>query len=154
MSQLHRKALRFIPALLLALCALLAACGQEAPAVADGTYRAEFDAADANGYIDFVEITFSDGLVVSVAADAYHAETGGLKSASESYREDMQPQCGTFPEKYYRDLINQYLANPTADSVDTVAGATCSSQDFVRLARALEQAVQQGNAGTVVVPRE
>ncbi len=138
---------------LLVLCALLSGCENQDYVITDGTYRAEFDTYDANGYKDYVEITFSDGLVTEIEADAISEADGSLKSACESVRNDMEPLCGTYPEKYYKDLINQYLADPQSSSVDIVAGATWTSNDFILLVQALEEAVCNGNTETVIVSR-
>ena len=121
--------------------------------IADGTYRAEFSDYDSSGYKDFVEITFEDGLVVSITADAVSEADGTLKSQSESVRDAMTTINGTYPEKFYTDLINQYIENPSSDAIDIVAGATFTSNDFVNLIRALEQAIVKGTTDTVVVER-
>ena len=57
--------------------------------IQDGTYRAEFEDYDASGYKDFVEITFEDGLVVSITADAVSEVDGSLKSHSASQAENF-----------------------------------------------------------------
>ena len=153
MTQKTRSSSPFI-ILPLLITALLCGCSSSKYTIADGTYRAEFDSFDQSGYKDFVEITFADGAVTEICADAVCEADGKLKSESETVRADMQPICGTYPEKYYRDLINQYLADPTADSIDIVAGATQATNDFILLVRALEEAVRRGETGTVIVPRK
>ncbi len=150
---MKRNHYKSIVLLLLALCTLLCGCEKGDFTILDGTYRAEFDTFDANGYKDYVEITFKDGMVTEIDADAVSEADGSLKSASETVKNDMQPQCGTYPEKYYKDLINQYLAAPTADKIDIVAGATWTSNDFIKLVRALESAVRSGQVETVIVAR-
>ncbi len=137
----------------LAVCLLFGACTGNVE-ISDGTYRAEYDSYDQHGYKDFVEITFVDGAVTEITADAVSEADGSLKSTSEEYRKDMESlENGTYPEKYYKDLINQYIANPSADAVDVVAGATTSSKSFKALAAALEHAVRSGNTDTVIVKR-
>jgi len=121
--------------------------------VADGTYRAEYADYDSKGYKDFVEVTFEDGVVTKVVADAVHYKTGEYKSESPEFREEMLQIAGTYPEQYYADLINQYLANPNADKIDIVAGATESSQSFIVLLKALEKSIRAGNTETVIVER-
>lgn len=128
-------------------------CSEEDVVINDGTYRVEYEDFDATGYKDFVEITFEDGLVVSITADAVNSD-GALKSQSEQMRDAMSTVNGTYPEKYYKDLINQYLENPSSDAIDIVAGATTTSNDFVELVKALEQAVREGTTETVVVKRK
>lgn len=144
---------RFTAAVVVLVAALLlAACGGQVTVIADGTYRAEYEDFDASGYKDYVEITFADGIVVSIEADAV-AEDGSLKSDSAVFKDTMETICGTYPEKYYKDLINQYIENPQSDQVDVVAGATATSESFKALVSALEQAVRSGNTETIVVER-
>ena len=80
--------------------------------IADGTYRAEYEDFDAQGWKDFVEITFEDGAVTEVVADAVSGKDGSLKSESAQFKDDMESVVGTYPEKYYQDLVNQYMQNP------------------------------------------
>lgn len=122
--------------------------------IKDGTYRAEFSDYDVQGYKDYVEITFEDEAVTSIEADAVSEHGGTLKSEAAEFKNDMQLICGTYPEKYYKDLINQYLDNPESDNIDIVAGATWTSNDFIALVRALEKAVREGNTDTVIVKRK
>ena len=136
----------------LALALGLAACG--AAPIEDGTYRAEYDSFDVNGYKDFVEITFADGTVTSVVMDAVCEADGSLKSESEEYKESMQTVVGTYPEKYYTDLINQDIQSGSSEGVEIVAGATSTSNSMVKLLKAIEQALLNGSyEGAVVVPR-
>ena len=136
----------------LALALGLAACG--AASIEDGTYRAEYDSFDVNGYKYFVEITFADGTVTSVVMDAVCEADGSLKSESEEYKESMQTVVGTYPEKYYTDLINQYIQSGSSEGVEIVAGATSTSNSMVKLLKAIEQALLNGSyEGAVVVPR-
>ncbi len=146
---------RFFAALLCAalLTALFVGCAEGEVVINDGTYRVEYEDYDTTGYKDFVEITFEDGRVVSITADAVNAD-GALKSQSEQMRDAMSSVNGTYPEKYYKDLINQYLENPSSEAIDIVAGATTTSNDFVELVKALEQAVRDGSTETVVIKRK
>jgi major membrane immunogen (membrane-anchored lipoprotein) len=117
--------------------------------IADGIYRAEYSDYDVKGYKDFIEITFEGGAVSGVVADGVSGLDGSLKSTSEEFRDEMETIAGTYPEKYYTDLINQYLENPDSSSIDIVAGATESSQSFIVLLRSLEKAIRTGSTETV-----
>ncbi len=121
--------------------------------IKDGTYRAEYSDYDQQGYKEFIEITFENGRVTHLVADAINGVDGTLKSESVEIKDAMEPVAGTYPAKYYKDLINQYLENSSVDKVDIVAGATASSANFIELMKALEKAVRAGNTDTVVVPR-
>ncbi len=153
-GKINMKKISIAIILALIVSLVFAACSSGEVVVPDGTYRAEYEDFDQHGYKDFVEITFESGAVTDINADAVN-ENGELKSASEDFRKDMQSlDGGTYPEKYYKDLINQYLANPSAASVDVVAGATLSSNSFKTLAEALERAVRAGDTDTVIVKRQ
>jgi major membrane immunogen (membrane-anchored lipoprotein) len=145
------KKLSLILVLVLVVCAVTACTGEIK--IVDGTYRAEYSDFDQQGYKEFIEITFEDGLVTKIVADAVSGIDGSLKSESEEIKAAMEPVVGTFPAKYYQDLINQYIQNPTADSIDIVAGATSSSNSFISLMKALEKAVRAGNTEPVVIDR-
>lgn len=121
--------------------------------IADGTYRAEYADFDATGWKDFVEITFVDGEVTEVVADAISGKDGSLKSESVELSEDMEKVEGTYPAKYYQDLVNQYMQNPDINSVDVVAHATRSSNSFIYLLSALEKSIRSGDTETVIVQR-
>ncbi|MEG1180769.1 MAG: FMN-binding protein [Oscillospiraceae bacterium] len=138
--------------LAMALLLLFASCNGEVK-IKDGIYRAEYSDYDQHGYKDFVEVTFKDNKVESVVADAVSGEDGSLKSSSAKFRDAMEPISGTYPEKYYKDLINQYIEKAKSDNLDVIAGATESSNSFISLIKALEKAVISGNTETVVVKR-
>lgn len=137
--------------LAMVLLFLLTAC--EGKPVQDGTYRVEYDTFDAIGYKDFVEVTFKDGTVTEVTMDAVD-ENGALKSASADYRESMENIAGTYPAKYYQDLINQYIQSGSSEGVAIVAGATSTSNNIVTLLIELEKALRSGSTETlIIVPR-
>lgn len=139
--------------LLVVVLAAFAGCTGDIK-IADGTYRAEYADFDESGYKDFIEITFEDGQVTDIVVDAISGVDGSLKSESEEIRVTMQAAEGTYPAKYYNDLINQYKQNPNAAEIDIVAGATKSSNSFITLAKELEKAVKAGNTDVVIVTRK
>lgn len=142
--------------IILVLAAILALSSCEAAAaIKDGKYRAEFDMYDDYGYKDFVEITFINGEVTEVTMDAVSEADGSLKSQSDEYRESMEGLAGTYPAKYYQDLINQYVESGDSSGVLVVAGATSTSNNILKLLTALEKELKAGTyQGTIVVPRD
>lgn len=142
-----RKILSIVAALSLSV-ALFAGCGAT---LTDGTYRAEFQEYDQYGWKDYIVIEIEDGVVVNIEADAYN-EVGELKTSDGEYRTSMESLSGTYPSKYYEDLVNQYLAGGSIDGVDVVAGATLSTDNFKALATALAENMQSGITATVVIP--
>ena len=115
-------------------------CGgqqQEKPLV-DGTYTAEFKEFDSYGYKDFIQVVVQDGTVVKVEYNGRNAD-GGLKTADEKYRSDMEKTQDTYPGRYTADLGNQLLEKGAITQVDDIAGATWSSECFKALYTALAQ---------------
>ena len=99
----------------------------------DGTYRAEFKDFDENGWKDFVEVTIVDGQLDEVVFDSIKENSDKLKSEDESYKAEMEQMVGTYPAKYNKDLINQFIESGKVTSVDIVAGATESTGNFKTL---------------------
>lgn len=147
-----KKIIAFITAVVLTLSLL---CGCSAPVgVDDGIYRVEFSDYDSNGYKDFVEFTVENGEVKSMVADAVDKD-GNLKTDSAEYRSSMESITGTYPEKYYTDLVNEYIGVGSSDKVDVIAGATLSSDNFIILMRAVEKAIKTKNVtNRIVVDRK
>jgi len=136
----------------IAMC--LTACNSS-KLIPNGTYHIEYDTCDATGYKDFVEVTFENGTITDVEMDAVSESDGSLKSESEEYREDMVKFSNTYPEKYYMDLINQYILTGNSEGVDVVAGATATSNSILKLLRALEDSLKSGSTETtIIVPRD
>lgn len=130
---------------------LVLLCGcNSAQTYQDGIYRAEFANYDSRGYKDFIEVTVRDGTVISIVYDAVNEE-GSFKSRDEKYLRDMETVQGTTPTRFSADLINQYLETENIDKVDTIAGATYSSNSFVALFQALEPKMVSGDTTPLVV---
>lgn len=99
----------------------------------DGTYRAEFRDFDSNGWKDYVEVTIVDGELSEVVFDSINEDDTKIKSEDESYKAEMEQMVGTYPAKYNKDLINQFLESGKITTVDIVAGATESTGNFKTL---------------------
>ena len=142
----------------LALAAVMAfgmtACTQEqlnATILVDGTYRAEFREYDANGWKDYVEVTIVDGQLDEVVYDSVKENSDTLKSQDESYKTEMEAIVGTYPAKYNKDLINQFIESGKVTSVDIVAGATESTGNFKTLIIAAMENASAGQPDTEIV---
>lgn len=127
---------------------MLAGCGSTS--YKDGVYRAEFQNYDSRGYKDFMEITVENAAVTEIVFNAV-TEDGTLKTDDEKYQKDMETVQGTYPARYSQDLVNQYLETHNISDVDTIAGATYSSDSFTALFKALESSMASGDTATVVV---
>ncbi len=117
----------------------------------DGTYRAEYKNFDAYGWKDFIEVTVTNGEISQLVYDAVSIEDGSLKSEDESYKQQMEPIVGTYPAKYSKDLINQFMQSNTVSSVDIVAGATQATGSFKTLLTNIAPNIEKGNTDTVLV---
>ena len=128
-------------------------CSEEqikSASLTDGTYRAEFAQFDANGWKDYVEVTIADGELNEVVFDSVN-EKEQLKSEDESYKAEMEQMVGTYPAKYNKDLINQFLESGKITAVDIVAGATESTGNFKTLIVEAMKSANSGNEEVVIV---
>ncbi len=144
---MHKTVAAVLSALLSLM--LLAGCSGT-KAYKDGSYRAEFQNYDSRGYKDFLEITVEDTVVTSILFNAV-SESGLYKNDDSKYQEEMDAVQGTYPARFSQDLVNQYLETHKIDDVDTIAGATYSTESFLALFKALEPQMTSGNTETLVV---
>lgn len=131
---------------------LLAGCSDSSTdELVDGTYRAEFKECDDYGWKDFVELTVKDGELYEVVFDGENEDCTKLKSEDESYENQMKEIVGTYPAKYNKDLINQFLSSGKVSKVDIVAGATESTGNFKTLIMAAMEKAMDGDTELSVV---
>ena len=144
-----KKVLVALLALMFCL-SLFAGCSSS---MKDGSYKAEFSSFDDHGWKDFVELTIKDGKITEVNFDSINEE-GLLKSEDESYQENMEPVSGTYPEKFFPELENQLLEKQEIKKVDTVTGATNSSDAFkILVTEIMDKGASKGNTDTIIVER-
>ena len=124
---------------------------QTAQVYEDGTYRAEMAKAD-QGWKEFVEITIQGGQIAEVVFDAEDSD-GKYKSTDEAYKKAMaEGGSETWPEKFYAEILAEYQnKNYVAKDMETVAGATTSSETFRMLAPAALQRAKQGDTSVITV---
>ncbi|MCC5911186.1 MAG: FMN-binding protein [Clostridiaceae bacterium] len=94
----------------------------------DGPYRAELETGE-RGWTSFVEFTVEDGRIVEVNYDEYD-EDNNLKSENEEYNERWEAAAGISAEEAYSALEEQLIQTQDIEAVDTVSGATASTDDF------------------------
>lgn len=160
-----KKVLSLLTASILSV-SILAACGEkkEEPkkednkpaataAYKDGKYTAEYDKADERGWKSFVEIEIKDGKIANATFDD-KKEDGSLKSKDEAYNKDMKEKGGkTSPAEFTKTLAEGLVKNQDPAKVDTVSGATHSSDSFKQLStKLLEEKAAKGDTATLVVP--
>ncbi|MCD8506203.1 MAG: FMN-binding protein [Alkalibacterium thalassium] len=81
-------------------------------------------------------------------------EQGTAKTEDESYQEAMADQAGIGPQEYMDALNGQLVETEDAGQVDTVSGATSSSEKFQEYAAMLLNAAENGEIDTLEVDNE
>jgi major membrane immunogen (membrane-anchored lipoprotein) len=118
----------------------------------DGSYKVEFDKFDTNGWKGQLELAVKADKITEVKFD-YVNKDGKLKSADEAYRKLMEPKSKTYPAKFIPELTKSLLDKQQVASVDTVAGATTSTNEFKTLAKyALDEMAKKGTTAPAVIP--
>lgn len=136
--------------LLLALLLLVCTGGcSNAETLQDGYYTA-MAAEYSFGWKEFVTITVKRGEIV---ATEYNAEnpSGFIKSWDNAYMKNMKTVEGTYPNEYTRNYAAQLVAQQTPDRIETIAGASTSSNSFRQLAAAAIGRAQKGDSTTAIV---
>lgn len=120
----------------------------------DGVYKVEGDAFDEYGWKPFLELTIKDDQITNVVYDAKN-EAGNLKTADAEYKKNMEAKTGTYPEKYSKELMQQLLDKQVISQVDTITGATQSSDKFTELVEyALDDMAEVGDTNPAVIKLE
>lgn len=111
-------------------------CGAKAEtnksALKDGTYTAASE-ADEKGYSSEIEITVAEGKISAVKYNEKDAE-GVSKLDMPEYNTKMEAKTGSNPIAAYPALEASLLETQDATTVDTVTGATASTEKFITLA--------------------
>lgn len=118
---------------------ILVGCGSaKETGLKDGTYKAETEKND-KGYISSISIEVKDGKIAEVKFD--EANDAGSKLDDAEYNTNMKNASGTNPIEAYPALEASLVEKQDAAAVDTVTGATHTSETFKTLAeKALETA--------------
>lgn len=119
----------------------------------DGSYELVEANYDENGWRAEFTIDVEDGEIVSSNYNEYN-EQGTAKTEDESYQEAMAEQTGIGPQEYMDELNGQLVDTQDAGQVDTVSGATSSSEKFQEYAAMLLNAAENGETDTIEVDNE
>lgn len=118
----------------------------------DGSYKVEFDKFDTIGWKGQLELTVKADKITDVKFD-YVNKDGKLKTADEAYKTAMEPKTKTYPAKFIPELTKKLIEKQQVASVDAVAGATSSSNEFKTLAKyALDEMAKKGVTTPAVIP--
>ncbi|HDU0914541.1 TPA: FMN-binding protein [Listeria monocytogenes] len=115
----------------------------------DGTYKLE-EQNYAHGYRVVFSMDVKDGKITKSDYN-YVDKDGKLKSDDADYEKNMKAKSGTGPKEYIPALNKSLVEKQDVAAVDTVSGATNSSNQFKIYAAQLQNAAQNGNTDTIKV---
>lgn len=108
-------------------------CGsKEEAGLKDGTYKAQGE-KDDKGNTASIEIEVKDGKIATVKYDEV-SEEGVSKLDNEQYNTNMKAKSGTNPIEAFPALEKSLVEKQDVAAVDTVTGATHTSENFKTLA--------------------
>lgn len=115
----------------------------------DGTYKLE-EKNYNNIYRYILTIDIKNNTIDKVDFDAIDKE-GNSKREDESYIKMMEEQSGTSPDKFLDELQESLLEKQNPDDVDTVTGATHTTDSFKEYAKELIKQAEKGDTSTIIV---
>ncbi|WP_099222949.1 extracellular electron transfer flavoprotein PplA [Listeria costaricensis] len=115
----------------------------------DGTYTLE-EQNYSNDYRVVFSIDVKDGKITNSDYN-YVNKDGDKKTDDADYEKNMKAKSGTGPQEYIPALNKSLVEKQDPASVDTVSGATHSSETFKLYAAQLENAAQNGDTKTIKV---
>ncbi len=108
----------------------------------DGIYKATYDVYDSYGWKPFVEIQVRGGIIGSANYDDINT-SGDYKTQNQWYSDTMKKETGISPLDAANELVDRVVARNGGD-VDTISGATITSQRFLELVSAALKNAQAG----------
>ena len=141
-----KRVLSLVAAAMLSV-SVLAGCGSS-DKLKDGTYAVE-TGYDKHGYKSSFSMDVKDGKIASVNYDEVK-EDGTSKKADAEYNEKMMSIANTNPETAYKTLEDSLLTKQSAE-VDTVAGATQSTEAFKKVVTKAIENAKAGNTEKAIV---
>jgi major membrane immunogen (membrane-anchored lipoprotein) len=115
----------------------------------DGKYNLE-EQNYAHGYRVVFAMEVKDGKIAT--SDYNYVNKDGQKKTDDAdYEKNMKEKSGTGPQEYIPALNKSLVYKQSPAEVDTVSGATNSSNQFRIYAAQLENAAQNGNTDTIKV---
>lgn len=145
-----RKTIVF--ALVLVLSLSLFSCKKDdVKTMADGTYTAIVDetyaAENGHGWQDMLTVTYKDGKIVSAQYDALSLDTGEKKSEQS---DEAYPMPISVSE--WIPALNENIVKAgNSSNIDTIAGATSSSNIAKQLLKGIEENGKPGETITVSI---
>lgn len=130
----------------------LASCGSDnSSGYKDGSYRIEGENYDSHGWKPYIDVTVKDSKITQVEFDYMNEEDGRLKTEDEAYEKAyISAGMGTYPAEFTEKLEKALIEKQDATMVDSVTGATHSSDDFKAMMNELQEAMMKGTTDTLI----
>ncbi len=124
-----------------------------APSYVDGSYRVEMSDFDSLGFKEYLTAVVQDGEVAAINIGSQD-RNGVTKTNNSEYRIAMELATGTYPDEVYTTLDARYLvlaqSRDEEASVDAIAGATLTSNNYALLFEELQNSFITGETLVVV----
>lgn len=117
----------------------------------DGFYTAEMSEYNY-GWIEYLIIQVKNNKIVSAEFNARN-ESGFVKAWDNAYMKNMMSYA-TYPNKYSREYVQQFIDGQANIKVDVITGATNSGKNFEKLVAAVLKQAAAGDSSTAVVEVE
>ncbi len=104
------------------------------PPYTDGDYEAIAAEPDEGGWRPLMDLKVVDGKIIEVRFDEVDQE-GLLKSENEEYNQRWEAASGISGPEAYERLQNDLIEKQDIDMVETVTGATRSTEQFKLMAK-------------------
>jgi major membrane immunogen (membrane-anchored lipoprotein) len=116
----------------------------------DGTYKATYDYIDSHGWKPQISITILKDKITAVKFDYINPDKK-LKSQDPAYEKAMKAVNGIGPAEYIPQLNKKLLDAQDLLKVDTITGATHSTDNFKALATVALSNAKKGNKTATVL---
>ncbi|APB30387.1 FMN-binding protein [Vagococcus teuberi] len=118
----------------------------------DGEYKLE-EKNYNNGYRVVFTIVVKDGKITESKYDNVNEE-GKSKVDDADYNKKMEKVAKTSPEKYIPELNKALLEKQNPSDIDTITGATHSTDSFKEYAKQLIEAAEKGDTKTIEIDNQ
>ncbi|MGY3766757.1 FMN-binding protein [Vagococcus vulneris] len=115
----------------------------------DGEYTLE-EKNESNGYRTVFTIVVKDGKISESKYDNINKD-GESKTADTKYNKMMKDKSGTSPDIFIPELNKALVEAQDPEVVDTVSGATSSSETFKDYAKQLVEAAKKGDTAKIEI---
>lgn len=115
----------------------------------DGKYKLE-EKNYSNNYRYVLELEVKNGEISDVEFDSIDKD-GNSKREDAEYIEIMKDKSGTSPDIFLDELEDSLEESKDPDKVDTVTGATHTTDSFKEYAKQLINNAKKGNSETIII---